>query len=113
MSEQTFDSNERLAIWEAHGKICQYGREPISLDSYGVDHIIPEKIQPDELVKLKGVYKLPADFDVLNYYNHVPSCDQCNNRKGSNAEGYSQFFIATALEAAKKRRQRSPSRFES
>ena len=101
MSEQSFDHNERLAIWEAHDKICKYGKEPVALDTYRVDHIIPEKTPVPELDKLMKLFNLPADFDVLAYYNHVPSCDKCNNLKGSKAEGFTEFFIATALQAAK------------
>lgn len=53
MSDQSFDSFQRLAIWEAHNSNCIYCHKPVEFDDFKVDHVIPEKISAPDLEAMK------------------------------------------------------------
>jgi|SRR4029453_15717578 5-methylcytosine-specific restriction endonuclease McrA len=45
MRKRIFIFSERLAIWEAYGRVCLYCEEPIYWRDLEIDHILPEDLQ--------------------------------------------------------------------
>lgn len=83
MSKYRFSPAEQYAIYTVHGEKCYLCRQPISLDTMQVDHLIPESLLDDE-ASLKSTLVLlgrPASFDINSFANWMPACASCNNRK--------------------------------
>ena len=85
MAEQRYDSFERRAIWEAHGKRCAYCGQPLSFAELQIDHILPRALLKDDEQwdRIRGEQGLPAEFNLLGYENVQPSCRACNERKSA------------------------------
>ncbi len=104
MSEQSFSKYERHAIWEAYDKQCFHCDKIIGdLDALKIDHLIPEKIEPERLTETISRYGLPPNFDVRSSQNTVASCERCNKLKRDHlpANAASEFMIL--LQAAQRR----------
>ena len=86
MAKYRFSFSERLAIWEAYGRICLYCEEPISFRDFEADHVLPEDLlgQPDRLQALIKEYDLASDFSVNSFLNWAATHHKCNRRKGNN-----------------------------
>ncbi len=72
------DAFVRSAIWNAHNKKCFYCRESLHYRSMELDHVIPKSLGKETAIKK---YTLFPDFELDSYYNLVPTCNTCNNRK--------------------------------
>ncbi len=88
----------RRTLWTIYNKKCFYCSKSIPFNNFQVDHLIPESLNKDEAIKL---YDLDEDFELNSYYNLVPTCFPCNNRK--RAAVYSKNAILFYLEEIKKK----------
>jgi len=106
MSTQKFSFEEREAIWSAYDKKCMYTSEPLKIDNFHIDHIIPEEyagktIEFEELVTSLG---LDDGFDIFGYENLVPCTPNANLRKnGLLFETNSMLFYLNIARSKKKR----------
>lgn len=73
---------ERFALYEAWGKRCAWGKEPIQCNAFEVDHVIPKSLSGQALDRVLADYGLSASFDLYALQNLVPSCRICNAAKG-------------------------------
>ena len=85
MSSQKFSFEEREALWLAYDKKCIYTSEPLEIDNFHIDHIIPEDYAKnlDEFRKLKNNLSLEECFDIFGYENLAPCKPGVNLRKNS------------------------------
>ena len=107
MRKRVFIFSERLAIWEAYGRVCLYCEEPIYWRDLEIDHILPEDLQdkPDELKEWKQRLNLGADYPLNDFPNWAASHHGCNKKKGNRVSPRLLFFIETAEPKARKARQ--------
>jgi len=92
------DSIFRRALWSAYNRKCFYCNNPIPFNNFQIDHLIPKSLGKDEAIAL---YDLQKDFEINSYYNFVPSCFTCNNRKRDST--YTKKTILFYLEEIKKK----------
>lgn len=83
MSDQQLDDVRKHAIWLAHDCKCIWCGILLLSDDKEIDHIIPEKVKPKILEKLKSIYGLPNDFEVTQNRNLAPACRKCNIDKSN------------------------------
>lgn len=85
MAKHRFSFSERLAIWEAYGRVCIYCEEPIPFRELEIDHILPESLleHPGKLQALTEEYDLDNDFSINGFTNWVAAHHKCNRRKSS------------------------------
>lgn len=100
MSTQKFSSVEREAIWSAHNEKCAYTGQPIGINDFHIDHIVPEHLaeKSDEYIKLKVRLGLSDDFDICGYENLLP-CRVATNLQKGRAEfdvGPAHYFLNLA-----------------
>ena len=64
MSQQVLSAIERRAIWEAHGKRCNYCRVPVLFRDFHIDHLILEYLNSDgdKLEALSSEVVVGPDF---------------------------------------------------
>ncbi len=74
------DAYVRSALWNAYNKKCFYCKELLHFRNMDLDHIIPKSLGRERAIEL---YTLDSDFELNSYYNIVPTCRTCNNRKGA------------------------------
>ncbi len=79
MSDYSFSEEQKVSIWRADGEKCFYCRIPVSYSDLQVDHIVPEKVPAEELLKLQPI--LPPSFDINSIPNWVTCHQGCNIRK--------------------------------
>ncbi len=92
------DSVVRRTLWTVYNKKCFYCSKPIPYNNLQVDHLIPKSLIKEKAIKL---YDLKEDFELNSYYNLVPTCFPCNNRKRSTT--YDKNAILFYLEEIKKK----------
>ena len=92
------DSVVRRTLWMIYNRKCFYCSKPIPYNNFQVDHLIPESLSKEEAIKL---YDLEEYFELNSYYNLVPTCFPCNNRK--RAATYDKNAILFYLEEIKKK----------
>lgn len=115
--KHSFTQAERFAVFNTHGDRCYLGGEILTHTTFEVDHILPESLlqTPYELQEVLAGFGLPADFDLNDYGNWLPSCRPCNGRKRKHVfrpTPMSQMMIDRArskAEAARERAQRAVS----
>jgi len=85
MSKYKFTNTQRFCIWNTYQCKCFWCGEPLEYKHTTVDHLFAEKIAADpiELIRVKRVYALPADFGINDFCNWVPSHASCNAKKSS------------------------------
>ena len=68
---------------DTHGARCYLCTKPIDLQSFQVDHIIPESLidTPAKLAKILEEFGLAPTFNLNSYENWMPACPPCNNTK--------------------------------
>jgi 5-methylcytosine-specific restriction endonuclease McrA len=73
----------KYAIWKCNGMRCFLCRHYIVFRDSTVDHVIPKSLRNDLVAFRRHLHLLglPYDFDVDAYYNLLPCCHLCNNRK--------------------------------
>jgi hypothetical protein len=106
MARQRFNTIERQALWEGHGKRCGYCHEIIRFKNLKIDHIVPEYLpnNPVQLAAFRVTHGLPSEFDVFDLENLLPSCDACNARKHHNLLPAGQLGICLKIAARAKLR---------
>ncbi len=72
------DSIVRRVLWNTYNKRCFYCNEVLLFNNFQVDHVIPESLGKEKAIKL---YDLGGEFEINSYYNLVPTCFPCNNKK--------------------------------
>lgn len=72
------DSLVRRVLWNAFNKKCFYCNEVLLYNNFQVDHVIPESFGRENAIKF---YELAENFEIDSYYNLVPTCFPCNNKK--------------------------------
>ena len=107
MHKRRFSFSERLAIWEAYGRVCLYCEEPIVFRDLEIDHILPEDLQGklSELKVWKQRLNLGEDYPINDFPNWAASHHGCNKKKGNRISPRLLFFIETAESKARKARQ--------
>jgi hypothetical protein len=105
MSTQKFSFEEREAIWLAYDKKCMYTSEPLDIDNFHIDHIIPEEYakKQDEFEQLKIDLCLDACFDMFGYENLAPCKPGVNLRKNSSL--FEKNAIIYYLGVAKRKKE--------
>ncbi len=88
----------RVTLWNAYIKKCFYCNNPIPYNNFQIDHLIPDSLGKNKAIAL---YDLQEDFELNSYYNLVPSCFTCNNRKRDST--YTKKTILFYLEEIKKK----------
>jgi 5-methylcytosine-specific restriction endonuclease McrA len=85
MSRYKFSSEQRYAIFLAHGMKCYLCKAPVDLISMVVDHVLPEHLldNPSLLHTAKSNLGLSASFDLNSFENWMPACSSCNGTKSS------------------------------
>lgn len=106
MSSQKFSFEEREAIWSAYNKKCIYSSEPLKIDNFHIDHIIPEeyswkKIEFKELASNLG---LGESFDIFGFENLVPCTPNANLRKNKLLFEKSAMLFYLKIAQSKKKR---------
>lgn len=80
----------RRILWEAYNKKCFYCKEPISFNNFQIDHLIPKSLGNEQAIE---TYELSENFELDSYYNLVPTCFPCNNRKRDNPYPKNQILL--------------------
>lgn len=86
----------RSVLWKAYNKRCIYCRKYLPIKNMQIDHVIPKSLGKENAIKKYG---LNSDFELDSYYNLVPSCPSCNNRK--RAKLYNKIQILFILNEIK------------
>jgi len=86
----------RSVLWKAYNKRCIYCRKYLPIKNMQIDHVIPKSLGKENAIKKYG---LNSDFELDGYYNLVPSCPSCNNRK--RAKLYNKIQILFILNEIK------------
>ncbi len=83
MSNYSFSDFERYAVYSVHGQNCYLCKQPVTLTTMHVDHIIPEKLLDDssELERVLAHLGVGDDFYVNSFENWMPACASCNMKK--------------------------------
>lgn len=106
MSDYKFSSVQRFVVFTVFGPDtkCYLCREPVTLKTMQVDHLIPEHLisHPVRLKELTTELGLPADFDLNSYENWLPSCGPCNNAKRNDVYEPGPMYLALFKRAAYK-----------
>lgn len=100
MSEQSFTTIQREAVWLAYNKKCAYTGEPLEFSEMHIDHILPESLKDDseKFDEIKNRYRLDNNFDLLGWENLLPCKSSINLRKSSNLfdENRTNYFLGVA-----------------
>mgnify|MGYP006277395959 CR=1 FL=1 len=83
----------RTVLWKGYDKKCFYGKELIRFNNFELDHVIPQSMDVKDAIE---TYDLLEDFELDSYYNLVPTCHPCNNRK--RAKEFSEETIRYYME---------------
>lgn len=110
MSDYSFSSSERYAVYVAHNEKCYMCTTPIDLKTMEVDHIIPEHLLKDteRLSEVLTLFGLPNDFNLNSFENWAPACRRCNGSKREMIFNPSPL-IQTQLQRTKERSERARS----
>jgi hypothetical protein len=102
MTNQKLSAAQREALFRAHDGKCFYTRAALSIGSFQVDHIIPEKLlsDPERLREVKAALQLPDNFDLLGFENLVPAAPERNLQKSDIVfnEHDARYYLALARE---------------
>lgn len=79
MRRKVISKNIRKSIYDKYEGHCAYCGKELSIDAFQVDHMKPVR-------EMNGILDHPENDTIENL---VPSCRQCNKRKGS---GSIEFF---------------------
>lgn len=84
MSTYKFSPAQRAAIFSTYGEKCYICRNPLTLKTMQVDHVIPESLleKPAELSAALATLGRPPGFEVNSFDNWLPACSPCNGVKG-------------------------------
>lgn len=98
MARKQPSAEEREAIWRAHECKCAYTTEILSLGTLHIDHILPQSLEKNPVIKseILSKFNLPSDFNIHGYENLLPCQPRANLQKGDDISSSTGFWLDIA-----------------